>query len=77
MGFPGGSAAKNPPADAKASGDMDWSVGREDPLEEEMATHSSTFAGINPGTEEPGQVQSTGSQRVGNDWATEHTHHLG
>ena len=43
------------------------SLGREDPLEEEMATHSSSLAGEIPGTEEPGGLQSTGSQRVGHD----------
>ena len=52
------------------------SLGREDPLEEEMATHSSSLAGEIPGTEEPGGLQSMGSQRVGNDWVTEHTHML-
>ena len=41
------------------------SLGREDPLEKEMATHSSTLAWRIPWTEEPGGLQSTGSQRVG------------
>ena len=39
-------------------------------LEKEMATHSSIFAWRIPWTEEPGGLQSTGSQRVGHDWAT-------
>ena len=43
------------------------SLGREDPLEKEMATHSSTLAWIIPWTEEPGRLQSMGSQRVGHD----------
>ena len=43
------------------------SLGREDPLEEEMATHSSILAWRIPWTEEPGGLQSTGSQRVGHD----------
>ena len=43
------------------------SRGREDPLEEEMAAHSSILAWRIPGTEEPGGLQSTGSQRVGHD----------
>ena len=43
------------------------SLGREDPLEKEMATHSSTLAWRIPWTEEPGRLQSTGSQRVGHD----------
>ena len=40
------------------------SLGREDPLEEGMATHSSILAWRIPWTEEPGGLQSTGSQRV-------------
>ena len=46
------------------------SLGREDPLEKEMATHSSTLAWKIPWKEEPGRLQSMGSQRVGHDWAT-------
>ena len=46
-----------------------WSPGREDPLEEETATHSSTLAWRSPWTEEPGGLQSMGSQRVRHDWA--------
>ena len=42
-------------------------LGREDPLEKEMATHSSTHAWKIPWTEEPGRLQSIGSQRVGHD----------
>ena len=45
------------------------SLGWEDPLEKEMATHSSILAWRIPWTEEPGGLQSTGSQRVGHDWA--------
>ena len=43
------------------------SLGGEDPLEKEMATHSSTLAWRIPWTEEPGGLQSMGSQRVGHD----------
>ena len=43
------------------------SLGQEDPLEREMATHSSILAWRIPWTEEPGGLQSTGSQRVGHD----------
>ena len=43
------------------------SLGREDPLEKEMATHSSILAWRIPWTEEPGRLQSMGSQRVGHD----------
>ena len=46
------------------------SLGREDPLEKEMATHSSILAWRISWTEEPGRLQFTGSQRVGHDWAT-------
>ena len=43
------------------------SLGWEDPLEKEMATHSSTLAWRIPWTEEPGGLQSMGSQRVGHN----------
>ena len=43
------------------------SLGWEDPLEEEMATHSSVLAWRTPWSEEPGRLQSMGSQRVGDD----------
>ena len=60
-------------SDGKASaysvGDLVRSLGQEDPLEEEMATHSSIHAWKIPWTEEPGGLQSMGSQRVGYDWA--------
>ena len=46
------------------------SLGQEDLLEKEMATHSSILAWKIPSTEEPGGLQSMGSQRVGHDWAT-------
>ena len=42
-------------------------MGQEDPLKEEMATHSSILAWKIPWTEEPGRLQSVGSQRVGHD----------
>ena len=55
---------QNPPALQET-----WvrSLGQEDPLEEGVATHSSILAWTNPWTEEPGGLQSTGSQRVGHD----------
>ena len=43
------------------------SLGREDPLEKEMATHSTTLSWRIPWREEPGRLQSMGSQRVGHD----------
>ena len=46
------------------------SLGWEDPLEKEMASHSSILAWRIPWMEEPGGLQSTGSKRVGHDWAT-------
>ena len=46
------------------------SLGREDPLEKDMATHSSVLAWKIPWMEEPGRLQSIGSQRVRHDWAT-------
>ena len=44
------------------------SLGQEDPLEEGMANHSSILIWRIPWTEEPGELQSMGSQRVRNDW---------
>ena len=46
------------------------SLGRENPLKKEMATHSITLAWKFPWMEEPGRLQSTGLQRVGHDWVT-------
>ena len=56
-GFPGGSVLKNPPAMQES-----WvpSLGQEDPLEEEMATHPGILAWEIPWTEEPGGLQSMG-----------------
>ena len=50
------------------------SLGQEDLLEKEVATHSSILAWKIPWMEEPGGLQSTGSQRVGHDWVTSFTH---
>ena len=47
-----------------------WSLGREDPMEKEMAAHSSIIVWKISWTEEPGELQSMGSQRVRHDWAT-------
>ena len=47
-----------------------WSLGQEDTLEKEMATHSSILDRRIPWMEEPGGLKSMGSQRVGHDWAT-------
>ena len=66
-GFPDGSVVKNLPAKQEM-----WvrSLGWEDPLEKKMATHSSILAWEIPWTEEPGGLQSIGSQRVGHDLVT-------
>ena len=60
---------KNPPAKQET-----WvpSLGQEDPLEEEMTTHSSILAWEIPWTEEPGGPQTMGLKRAGYDLATEH-----
>ena len=50
-----------------------WYLGQEDPLEEEMATHSSFLAWEILWTEEPGGLQYMGSQRVRPDWAQHST----
>ena len=50
------------------------SLGQEDSLEEEMATHSNFLTWTIPGTKGPGVLQSMGSQRVGHDRVTKHTH---
>ena len=60
----GGSEVK---ASAYDAGDLGSIPGSEDPLEKEMATHSSTLAWRIPWTEEPGGLQFTGSQRVEHD----------
>ena len=46
------------------------SLGWEDPLEKEMATHSSVLTWEIPGIEEPGGLQSLGLQRITHNWAT-------
>ena len=63
----GGSDDKESPAKRQT---QVRSLGQEDPLEKEMAPHSSTLAWTIPWTEEPGRLQSMGLQIVGHDWAT-------
>ena len=58
---------KNPPAMQETQEMWVQSLGREDPLEEEMATHSCILAWETPWTEEPGGLQSLGLQRVGHN----------
>ena len=61
MGFPSSSDAKESTCNSEDPGSI---PGEEDPLEEEMATHSGILAWRIPWTEEPGGLQSVGSQRV-------------
>ena len=82
MGFPGGAVVKNPPSSA-GEGQMwvqflalEYSLALGDPLEKEIATHSSIPAWRIPWTEEPGGLQPLESQRVGHDWANEQQHCL-
>ena len=63
----GALAVKNPPASAGDLRDVGSIPGREDPLEEGTATHSSVLAWRIPWTEEPGGLQSMGFQRVRQD----------
>ena len=51
----------------RLAGDMGSIPDQEDPLEKELATHSNILAWEIPGTEEPGGLQSMGSQRIGYD----------
>ena len=64
MGFLGGFVVKNPPA---ITGDTDSALGQEDPLEKDMAAHSSILAWRIPWTEEAAGLQSIDLQRVGHD----------
>ena len=73
LGLPSG---KELPASAGGAGDPGSTPGLEDPLEKEMATHSSYLAWKIPWTEELGELQFVGPQRVWHDWACTrmHTH---
>ena len=64
MGFPSGSVVKNPAAVQET---QVQSLGGKDPLEKEMASHFSILAWIISWTEEPGRLQSLGSQRDRHD----------
>ena len=67
VGFPSGSVVKNPPIMQETREMWVRLLGWEDSLEEGMATHSTVLAWRIPWTEEPGRLQSKGSQRVGHD----------
>ena len=66
-GIPRWLSDEEPACNAGDTGDEGSILGWEDPLEEEMATHFSILAWKIPCTEEPGMLQSMGSQRVGHD----------
>ena len=66
-GFASGSAVKNPPGMQEMQETRVQPLGREDPLEEGVATHSSILARRIPWTEKSGRLQSIGSQRVGHN----------
>ena len=68
-GFQGGAVVKNLPANEATQELWVPSLGWEDPLEKEMATHSSILAWKIPWKEEPGGLQSMRLQRAGHDWA--------
>ena len=67
LGFPGGSVVKNSPAGQGMEEMLVRSLGREDALEEGMATHSSIPAWRITWTEESGEIQSIGLQGVRHD----------
>ena len=67
MDFPGGTVGKNPPVIQEPQETQVRSLGGEDPLEQEMETHSRILAWRISWTEEPGGLQSIESQRVGHD----------
>ena len=71
--LPHGSAGKNAPASQETQETWVQSLGGEDPLQEEMETHSSILAWEFLCTEEPGGLQSTGSQRVEHDRVQRYT----
>ena len=64
---------KNLPAMQETKETQVQSLSQDDPLEEEMATHSSILTWKFPWTEEPGGLQSMGLQRVGDDSSIKHT----
>ena len=66
------SVVKNLPTNAGDRRERVQSLGREDPLEEGMATHSNILSWRIPWTEEPGQLQSIVLQRDGHDWSDMH-----
>ena len=74
LGFPGAAMVQNPLASAGDARDVGLIPGLGRSPGEGNGNHSSILAWKIPWTEEPGGLQSTGSQRVGHDWATECAH---
>ena len=75
LGFLRGSVVKSPSVMLEQQEMQVQSLGREDPLEKGMATHSSILVWRTPWTEDPGGLQSIGLQRVGRDRSDlAHTH---
>ena len=68
MSFPGTSDGKKRPLAMRET--RVWSLGWEDPMKKEMATHCITLAWKTPWMEEPHRLQSMGSQRVRHNWVT-------
>ena len=66
-GFSGGSMVKNLPVMQELQEIQAQCLGQEDPLEKDMATHSSILTWRIPWTQEPGRLQSMGSHRLGHD----------
>ena len=66
--FPGGTVVKNLPGSAGDPRDVVWSLGQENPLESEVATHPSILAWKILWTEEPGGLQSMRLKRIGHNW---------
>ena len=66
-GLPGWLVVKNLPINVETQKTWVRSLGQEDPLEKEMSTHFSILAWKIPWTEEPGRLQSMGSQKVNHD----------
>ena len=76
LGFPSGSAVKNPPATQELQETQGWSLGQEDPLEEEMATHSSLLVWRIHGQRSLAGYSQKGSQRVRQKQLSMSTIHL-
>ena len=74
IGFPGGAAVKNLPVETEEMQETKFrSLGRKDPLEDKMATHSSILAWIISWTEEPGGLQSIGHKELDTNETTENS----